>query len=98
MSHDLTNEELESLRNWHRVNEKIKKFCTHSSAYTFETIFKKYDEDGNVIEQEAGEQSEGYRLFQHFRFSCNQDYEKFLTYLDVDQHNALLVHIMKLKT
>lgn len=97
MSHDLTTEQLDSLRNWHKVNEKIKKFCSQSSAYTFETIFHKYDKDGEVIEQVADEVSEGYRLFQHFRFDCNHDYEKFLTYLTVDQHNALLVYIMKLK-
>ena len=102
MKHDLTNDELTELRTWRTLQEKIKKFSDQSSAHTFIELFKPYDfdeDDNKVYKEESTDLShtEGFRLFQHFRFDCQHNIEKFKTYLTTSQYNDLMVHLVRIK-
>lgn len=104
--HNLNDHELTLLRNWSTINSKILLFQTQSSAFTFERIFGKefpleLDPEDDALEIKAymdkyPNQSIGYKLFQHFRFDCQHDYQKFTIYLTVSQQNLLLIHIVRL--
>lgn len=99
--HNLSDDQLKEIQTWYRFNSKIKNFCKHSDAYTFQKIFAPYEWDENdkkvyTPEPDDLTKSEGYRLFQHFRFDCNHDYEKFTTYLTTNQNNDLYDHLVRI--
>ena len=81
-SYGLDNSQVMDLSVWRAMQERIKRFQNKASLSTFKDIF--------------GEQ-EALRLFEHFKLNCDSYYEKFKTYLIVEQHNVLLVHIIKSK-
>lgn len=80
MSNELSNDELTVIRNWSSFNGRIIKFQYKSDLRKFQSIFG--DEEGE-------------RLFGHFITRCNREYQPFTTFLVVDQHNALLIALMK---
>lgn len=75
-----TEDELDMLRKWHSFNENIKRFQNNFNMWLSNEIFG--DEEGE-------------RLFLHFRLDCQNNYEKFKTYLTVDQSNTLLIAILR---
>ena len=109
MNHNLTDIELTILRNWGKFNAKILKFQSQSSAFTFEKIFgKEYPAELDINDEDDKEEIDqyikdqpgvniGYKLYQHFRFDCNHDYQKFQSYLTNPQINLLLVYIVRLQ-
>jgi hypothetical protein len=76
----LSDEELDILRKWYQYNSQVLMFQNKASLYTFEEVFG----------MEVAE-----HLFRCFRFKCNEDYQKFTTYLTADQKNDLYVHILR---
>ena len=78
----LTELEFDEIRTWSLFTQKIKKFTNNCRLDTFQNIF------GN---------SDGDRLFQHFRESCYNDFYKFRTYLTKDQYNKILAYIVKIE-
>jgi hypothetical protein len=66
------------VRSWVYFQERIRKFRNNHNLTTFEEIF--------------GE-AEGLRLFRHYRFDCDYNFDKFLTYLRPEQKNLLLPYI-----
>lgn len=80
MSNELSDDELTVLRNWSSFNERIIKFQNKSNMRKFQSIFG--DEEGE-------------RLFEQFITRCNREYQYFTTFLVVEQHNALLISLMK---
>ena len=76
----LSDQELDILRKWHTYNARILRFQRNASLFTFQEVF------GMDIAQ---------HLFLNFRFECQHDYQKFTTYLTVDQQNDLLIHILR---
>lgn len=78
-NYGLTEEQLQDLRTWTKVQKRVIQFQNKATPALFNEIF--------------GEAT-GFPLFEHFRNRCNNDYQKFNTYLDVDQHNKVLAHIM----
>lgn len=95
-NHDLTSSELDMLRTWNAFNSKILKFQRQASLDMFDKIFFLKDEEGNKLDAQPSP-SEGQRLFEHFRFKCFHDYQKFTTYLTIDQQNDLLVFLVRYK-
>ncbi len=79
---NISSSELEEIRKWSVLTEKIRKFVTYCNLDTFNDIFGK---------------EEGERLFRHFRFDCNHDFIKFRTYLLNNQTNDIFAHIVKIK-
>lgn len=77
---DPTENELTLLRSWNKFNSCILSFQKKADLFLFDKIFT--DEHGQ-------------RLFLHFRFDCQHDFQKFITYLTVEQHNALLLDILR---
>ena len=65
-------------RAYGKVNQKIIEFKNKGKLSTFIYLF--------------GDE-EGVRLCRHFVEDCNKDYNKFRTYLTVEQSNDLLVNI-----
>jgi len=63
---------------WAQINEKINKFSKNSKFSTFNYLFGVKD---------------GARLLNHYR-ECDQNYEKFRTYLTQEQTNILLINIV----
>lgn len=101
--YDLNDNELDLIRSWYKMQLKVKSFATQSSAITFVKIFAPYtwndnDEKVYITEPEELTDTEGYRLFQHFRFDCNHDLEKFKTYLTTDQYNDVITYIVRITT
>ena len=64
--------------NYGKINEARKRFTKICTRSTFQFLFGK---------------EEGLRLWNHFIFDCNRDYDKFETYLVPEQYNTLLVNI-----
>lgn len=79
-NYGLDNSQVMDLTVWRAIQDRVKRFQDKASLSTFRDIFG---------EQEAS------RLFEHFKLNCDSYYEKFKTYLIVEQHNLLLVHIIK---
>lgn len=77
-NYNLSETQLEDLRTWRRVQDRVKSFQNKANVNTFKDIFGIHGE----------------KLFLHFRTQCSNDYQKFNTYLDVEQHNLLLAHII----
>lgn len=87
MSHDLSEHELELLRIWNTINKKILFFQKQANDVIFEEVFGK--SENNVVD------SEGLRLFHHFKVNCQLDYQKLTEYLTIKQHTALLTYIIR---
>lgn len=75
---DLTDLVKTKFSHWAQINEKIKKFNNNSKLSTFNYLFGK----------------DGERLMKHYRNDCDQNYEKFRTYLTQEQTNTLLINIV----
>ena len=73
------NKKRDFYRHYFTMSEKIKKFENNSTPGVFKFIF---DEDGN-------------RLWRHFRMDCDNNFNKFLTYLTQEQTNILVVSIVE---
>lgn len=78
-SYGLNEDQLRDLQTWSRVQRRVIQFQNKASPMIFDEVF------GTEF---------GSKLFEHFKIRCNSDYQKFNTYLDVDQHNKVLAHIM----
>lgn len=77
---NLTESQYTELRDWVKFTARIKSFCNNSNIETFKEIFG---------------DSEGERLFRHFRQDCNHDFIKFMTYLTAEDKNKLLPYIAR---
>ncbi len=78
---DLTLKDKEDFKTWAIINEKIMEFSKKAKLSTFNYLFSK----------------DGERLLKHYRYSCDNNFDKFKTYLTQDQINTLLINI-KLNT
>lgn len=80
MNTELTNDELELIREWFRFNSRItefqNKFCM--------TMAKEWFGD-----------EEGERLFINFCTRCDRKFESFTTYLLPEQYNLLMTNILR---
>lgn len=76
-----TNSEVSEIQTWAFYTRKIKSFQIKANQDLFKEIFK---EDGE-------------RLIRHFIFDCDRQVIKFLTYLTTEQHNKLLIYIVKIE-
>lgn len=72
-------EQLYEIRTYAKFNNRIRRFRNNSTLSTFQEIF--------------GE-SEGERLRRHYS-EVNHDFEKFMTYLTLNQRNDLFAYIVK---
>lgn len=77
---NLTESQFTELRDWVKFNVRVKKFCNNSNLDTFKEIFG---------------DSEGERLFRHFRFNCNHNFIEFMTYLTNGDNNKILPYIAR---
>jgi len=66
-------------RHYFTLKERMRKFENNSTLGVFKFIF---DEDGD-------------RLLRHFRMDCDNNFDKFLTYLTQEQKNILIVSIVE---
>lgn len=77
---NLNDGEKQMIQNWGKMDRRITAFQ------------KKFD---MRMAKEIFGDDEGERLFLHFRLDCNDNFQKFRTYLDTNQSNILLVEIMR---
>lgn len=78
-NYGLNEDQLKDLQTWSRVQKRVIQFQNKATPMIFDEIF------GTEF---------GSKLFEHFKIRCNSDYQKFNTFLDVDQHNKVLAHII----
>lgn len=76
----LSNDELKLLRAYGTFHNRIVNFQNKAGLFTFEDVFGQEDAE---------------RLFKHFRFDCQEQFPKFMTYLTTDQKNMLYVHVLR---
>jgi hypothetical protein len=77
---NLSEDKFQEVRHWVYFQERIKKFRNNDNLKPLQELFG-YDE--------------GLRLFRHYRFDCDYNFDKFLTYLRPEQKNILLPYIVK---
>lgn len=78
---NLTNSEASEIQIWAGYTRKIRAFQSKANQELFIQIFKEDSE----------------RLLRHFIFDCDRQVIKFLTYLTTEQHNKLLIYIVKIE-
>ena len=80
MEYGLTEQQLKNLQAWGAINQRIIKFQKGVDLAKFKDIFG---------------DTEGERLFPHFRVDCQNLFDKFRTYLSTEQCNIVLATIVK---
>lgn len=77
---NLTQDEKTILHNWHIFDQRIKNFKNHFTPFMAADIFGEDD---------------GLRLFKHYRIDCDDNLDKFTTYLTKIQYDLLMVYILR---
>lgn len=78
-NYGMSQEQLNDLRIWGKFNRALIQFQNKATPMLFDEIF------GEPV---------GSQLFAHFRLRCENSFIKFDTYLNEEQHNLLLSHVM----
>ena len=77
---NLTNSEISEIKIWSYFNKKIIKFENTANSEIFKQLFC----------------DDWERLLSHFIYNCDRNFNKFKSYLTIEQSNLLIVYIVRL--